>query len=253
MGKLWKYNAKALPEGTVRTWGTRQYKKEGGKWVGIKRGKGKDDKTPNIDSRDSDTINKELMSKADKIRSDTYKLDDSQLEKQMKSTEKYKDAYSKLMGIKNFVKRKDLQDYYYKYIQYSTAKKELERRDYTKRVERWKNLPKPKDSEFQKSKNEYEDFMKKYKDAGKREKNKMQEEHDEKEKKVITDFLNTFKSSEEYARSMLGDKLHDFMGRESTFGDRPEEDLKQANFMFHRIIDRAKDYGLVKETRTDVK
>lgn len=29
MGKLWKYNAKALPEGTVRTWGTQQYKKEG--------------------------------------------------------------------------------------------------------------------------------------------------------------------------------------------------------------------------------
>lgn len=39
MGKLWKYNAKALPEGTVRTWSGQQFKKTGGDWVKVTRGK----------------------------------------------------------------------------------------------------------------------------------------------------------------------------------------------------------------------
>jgi hypothetical protein len=42
LSKLWKYNAKALPEGTMRTWGGQQYKKEGGEWVTVKRGKSKE-------------------------------------------------------------------------------------------------------------------------------------------------------------------------------------------------------------------
>lgn len=36
---IYKYNVKALPEGTVRTWGGQDYKKTGGKWITIKRGK----------------------------------------------------------------------------------------------------------------------------------------------------------------------------------------------------------------------
>lgn len=42
MPKIYKYNAKALPEGTVRTWGGQQYKKESGDWVKVTRGKSKD-------------------------------------------------------------------------------------------------------------------------------------------------------------------------------------------------------------------
>lgn len=43
---IYHYNAKALPEGTVRTWGGQDYKKTGGDWVKVKRGKGKDKKQP---------------------------------------------------------------------------------------------------------------------------------------------------------------------------------------------------------------
>lgn len=256
MGKLWKYNAKALPEGTVRTWGTRQYKKEGGKWVGIKRGVGKEekkepstekqkDKSSNIDSRDINIINREMKLKSDKIREKTYNLTDSQLKKQISENEKYKDGYNKLVTKKEFGKRKDLQDYYYGYSKYQSAKKEMERRDYVKKVEAWKKLPQPKDEKFKQVREEFDSFMKKFKGAGKREQAKMQQEHDNLEKKAIGEFLKTYKSPEEYARSMLGRKQSDFLGRETSFGDEPEKDLKHATMMFDLIKGRAKEYGVI--------
>jgi hypothetical protein len=216
------------------------------------KGKEEKSKTSNIDTRDINEINKELAAKADNIRNLSYNQSDAELESQMKANEKYKDGYDKLTGIKGFAKRKDLQDYYYKYMKYSDAKKELEKRAYEKRVEGWKKLPKPNDTEFQKSKKDYTTFMEKYKKVGKREQKKMQQEHDDKEKKVISDFLETFKDSNEYARSMLGNKMHDFIGRESEFGDTPEADLKQAELMYNQVLRRAEVYGLIKTSKSDV-